>query len=106
MTKQAPPVSIHKPTIDISPVLLFALSIASRPTTSIRDHLGLVSRPPGSQLFVKSHIIRQPLPSSTISTWLHRNFIALCTSEPNVSIRSLASSRALDLGVSRDCLFR
>ncbi|CEP12049.1 hypothetical protein [Parasitella parasitica] len=36
MTKQAPPVSIHKPTIDISPALLFARSIASRPTTSIK----------------------------------------------------------------------
>ncbi|RCH83626.1 hypothetical protein CU098_008225, partial [Rhizopus stolonifer] len=36
------------------------------------------------------------------STWLHRNFIALCISEPNVSIRSLASSRASYLGVSRD----
>ncbi|CEP09372.1 hypothetical protein, partial, partial [Parasitella parasitica] len=180
MTKQAPPISIHRPTIDVSPALEFARSIASRPTTHIkllqqkltfllamaaflrpsdlaripfdscsitedgclsfsvvapketrkkrriikpfkvhphasdvelcpvecfkalRDHPGLVSRLPGSKLFVKSHIIQQPLSSSTISTWLHRNFIALCTSEPNVSIRSLASSRALDLGVSRD----
>ena len=180
MTKQAPPLPIHRPTIDISPALTYARSIASRPTTSIkllqqklvfllamaaflrpsdlaripyescsindadcltfkvvapketrrkrriikpftvhphasdaelcpvqcfkalRDHPGLASRSPGSQLFVKSHIIQQPLSSSTISTWLHRNFIALCTSEPNVSIRSLASSRALDLGVSRD----
>ncbi|KAI8047161.1 uncharacterized protein B0P05DRAFT_481977, partial [Gilbertella persicaria] len=69
---------------------------------ALRDHPGLASRPPGSQLFVKSHIIQQSLSSSTISTWLHRSFIALCTSEPNVPIRSLASSRALDLGVSRD----
>ncbi|KAF1801995.1 hypothetical protein FB192DRAFT_1471656 [Mucor lusitanicus] len=177
---EAPPVNIHLPTIDASPTIAYAQSIASRTTTSIkllqqklvfllamssflrpsdlaripfasctitdtgrltfqvvapketrgrrriikpctvhphasdielclvqcfkalRDHPGLASRPSGSQLFVKSHIITQPLSSSTISTWLHREFIRLCTSEPNVSIRSLASSRALDLGVSRD----
>ncbi|CEP10240.1 hypothetical protein [Parasitella parasitica] len=69
---------------------------------AIRDHPSLASRPPGSQLFVKSNLIHQPLTSSTISSWLHRSFIALCTSEPNVSIRSLASSRALDLGVARE----
>jgi len=180
MMKQAPPVPIHRPTIDISPALTYARSIVSRTTISIKllqqklvfllamaaflrpsdlaripynscsitdtgcltlqvvapketrrkrriikpftihphtsdielcpvqgfkalhDHSGLASRPPGSQLFVKSHLIQQPLSSSTISSWLHRDFIALCTSEPNVSIRSLASSRALDLGVSRD----
>lgn len=36
MTKQAPPLSIHRPTIEISPTLTFARSIASRPTTSIK----------------------------------------------------------------------
>ncbi|KAL9542787.1 hypothetical protein PS6_009627 [Mucor atramentarius] len=70
---------------------------------ALRNHPpGLASRPSGSQLFAKSHLIQQPLSSSTISSWQHRHFIALCTSELNVSIRSLASSRALDLGVSRD----
>ncbi|GAN11521.1 hypothetical protein MAM1_0661d11085 [Mucor ambiguus] len=146
--KQAPPVNIHRPTIDISPAMAFAQSIASRTTTPIkqlqqklvfllamtaflrpsdlaralsttmavstsrwwppkklealRDHPGLASRPSGSQLFVKSNLINQPLSSSTISSWLHREFIQLCTSESNVSVRSLASSRALDSGISRD----
>ncbi|KAG0732294.1 hypothetical protein G6F62_012882 [Rhizopus arrhizus] len=60
------------------------------------------SRREDSPLFVKSNNIQQPLSSSTISSWLHRGFISLCTSESGVSLRSLASSRALDLGVSRD----
>lgn len=178
--KQAPPMPIHRPTIDITPALIHARSIVSRATTSIkqlqqklafllamaaflrpsdlaripysscsildtgcltfnvvapketrgkrriikpftihphasdvelcpvhcfkalRDHPGLAARPSGSQLFVKSNLIDQPLSSSTLSTWLHREFIQLCTAEPGISIRSLASSRALDLGVSKD----
>ncbi|KAG1078995.1 hypothetical protein G6F42_023983 [Rhizopus arrhizus] len=36
MTKQAPPIPIHRPTIDISPALTFTRSIASRTTTSIK----------------------------------------------------------------------
>ncbi|KAG0731824.1 hypothetical protein G6F23_014925 [Rhizopus arrhizus] len=36
---------------------------------------------------------------TTISSWLHRRFISLSTTEPHVSIRSLASSAALDKGV-------
>ncbi|CEP18503.1 hypothetical protein [Parasitella parasitica] len=36
MTRQAPPVPIHRPTIDISLALIFARSIASRSTTSIK----------------------------------------------------------------------
>ncbi|CAO3630155.1 unnamed protein product [Mucor fragilis] len=48
------------------------------------------------------HNINQPLSSSTISTWLHHDFINLCTNEPGISIQSLASSRALDLGVPMD----
>ncbi|KAK4514699.1 uncharacterized protein ATC70_002301 [Mucor velutinosus] len=89
------PFTIHPHTSDIElcPVQGFK---------ALHDHSGLASRPPGSQLFVKSHLIQQSLSSSTISSWLHRDFIALCTSEPNVSIRSLAYSRVLDLGVSRD----
>ncbi|KAI8070638.1 uncharacterized protein B0P05DRAFT_474188 [Gilbertella persicaria] len=161
--KQAPPVNIHRPTIDISPAMAFAQSIASRtttpikrlqqklafllamaaflrpsdlaripfgscsitnngclyfevvapketrgkrriikPFTALRDHPGLASRPSGPQLFVKSILINQPLSSSTISSWLHKEFIQLCTSESNVSVRSLASSRALDSGISWD----
>ncbi|KAG1084123.1 hypothetical protein G6F42_021926 [Rhizopus arrhizus] len=62
-----------------------------------------VSRFHGSYLFVKSNNIHQLLCSSTLPSWLHRQFIVLCTTESGVSIRSLASSRALDLrGVSRD----
>jgi len=69
---------------------------------AVRDHPALIFRPSGSNLFVKSNNIHQPLSSYTLSSWLHRHFIALCTTESGVSIRSLASSRALDLGVSRD----
>lgn len=36
MPKQAPPVSIHRPFIDVSPALNFARSIASRTTTSVK----------------------------------------------------------------------
>ncbi|CEP07625.1 hypothetical protein [Parasitella parasitica] len=69
---------------------------------AIRDHPGLAMRPSNSQLFVHSNNIFQPLSSSTMSTWLRRDFIALCTKESGITIRSLASSRALDLGVSMD----
>ncbi|KAI8067026.1 uncharacterized protein B0P05DRAFT_589775 [Gilbertella persicaria] len=178
--REKPPVSIHRPTIDVSPALAYARSIVSRTTTPIklllqklafllamsallrpsdleripysscsitdngcltftvvapketrgkrriikpftvyphasdfelcpvqcfkflRDHPVLAARPSGSQLFVKSHLIHQSLSSSTISTWLHRDFIKRCTSEPNVSIRAMASSRALDLGIPKD----
>ncbi|GAN11840.1 hypothetical protein MAM1_1087d11451, partial [Mucor ambiguus] len=34
--KQAPPVNIHRPTIDVSPAITFARSIASRSTTSLK----------------------------------------------------------------------
>ncbi|KAF1806212.1 hypothetical protein FB192DRAFT_1425568 [Mucor lusitanicus] len=61
-----------------------------------------LNRPSSAQLFVKSNHIHQPLSSSTLSSWLHREFISLCTNEPGITIRSLASSRALDLGVSRE----
>ncbi|CEP07669.1 hypothetical protein [Parasitella parasitica] len=36
MMKQAPLVSIHRPTVDLSPAITFAQSIASKPTTSIK----------------------------------------------------------------------
>ncbi|KAI9311323.1 hypothetical protein BX666DRAFT_1868151 [Dichotomocladium elegans] len=160
ITKQAPPLCIHRPTIDASLALTYARSIASRPSmslkllqaklvfllamsaflrpsdlaripfdscsisddgrflfhvvapketwgklrcfTALRDHPGLTSRPPGSTLFVKSNNVHLPLSAATLSSWLHRDFIALCTSEPGVTIWSLASSRALDLGVPMD----
>ncbi|CEP06982.1 hypothetical protein, partial, partial [Parasitella parasitica] len=180
LSRLAPPVAIHRPTIDLSPALEYARSIPSRPTTSakklqqklafllamaaflrpsdlaripysscsisdssglqfqvvapketrakrriikpftvhphasdielcpvecfkaVSSHPVLVNRPTSSQLFVNSNNIHQPLGSSTISSWLHREFISLCTNETGVNIRSLASSRALDLGVSRE----
>ncbi|KAI8636524.1 hypothetical protein BD408DRAFT_355474 [Parasitella parasitica] len=164
MTKQAEPIFIHRPTIDASPALAFARSIASRTTTSIKllqqklafllamaaflrpsdlaripfascsisgngrlllhvvapketrgkqlcpvqcfkalcNHPVLQTRPAHSKLFVKSNNVNQPISASTISSWLHREFISLCTDEPGVSIRSLASSRALDQGISLD----
>ncbi|KAG0780610.1 hypothetical protein G6F19_012047 [Rhizopus arrhizus] len=69
---------------------------------ALRDHPAMRSRREDFLLFVKSNNIHPPLSSSTISSWLHRGFISLCTSESGVSLRSLASSRALDLDVSRD----
>ncbi|CEP09069.1 hypothetical protein [Parasitella parasitica] len=83
----------HASDIELSPVQCFK---------ALQDHPALASRPSGSQLFVKSNLINQPLSSSTISSWLHEEFIQLCTSESNVSVRSLASSRASDSGISRD----
>ncbi|CEP11528.1 hypothetical protein [Parasitella parasitica] len=178
LMRQAPPVSIHRTAIDISPALAYARTIASRPSTTvkllqqklafvmamaaflrpsdlvripfasctildngrlrfqavspketrgkrgiikpftlhphagdyelcpiqcfkaIRDHPALQARPRDANLFVKSNLITQTLSASTASTWFHRDFISLCTSEPGVSIRALASSRALDLGIS------
>ncbi|KAI8327859.1 hypothetical protein BC941DRAFT_364311, partial [Chlamydoabsidia padenii] len=149
LSRLAPPVAIHRPTVDLSPALEYARSIPSRPTTSAKklqqklaflrpsdlahityssysisdsgglrfqvvapketrgkrpvcSHPALVNRPTSAQLFVNSNNIHQPLVSATISSWLHREFISLCTNETGVSIRSLASSRALDLGVSRE----
>lgn len=68
----------------------------------MRDHPDLQARPENSTLFIKSNNIQQPLSASTVSSWLHREYISLSTSESRVSIRSLASSRALDQGVSMD----
>ncbi|KAG1136528.1 hypothetical protein G6F37_012175 [Rhizopus arrhizus] len=181
ITKRAPPKLIHKDTVDMSPSLAFAESIASRTTTdlgslqkklafvlamttflrpsdlarilyascrvnrddgcllfqvvspketrngrriikpfrvhpypenvercpvrcflALRDHPAFVRRPLGSQLFVKSNNIHQHVAASTISTWLHRDFISLSTKEPKVNIRSLASSRTLNQGVSME----
>ncbi|KAG1145643.1 hypothetical protein G6F37_012111 [Rhizopus arrhizus] len=42
-----------------------------------------------------------PLSSGTLSKWLHRRFISKVTSEPT-TLRSLASSAALDAGISKD----
>lgn len=69
---------------------------------ALRDHPRLASSPCGFQLlFTKSNNINQPLSSSTMSFWLHCEFIALYTSsKQRVTIRSLASFCALvDLGV-------
>ncbi|KAG2228482.1 hypothetical protein INT48_008098, partial [Thamnidium elegans] len=82
----------HNTDIELCPVRCFK---------ALRDHSSLASRSDDSHLFVKSHIPSQPL-SSTLSTWLHREFISLSTSESRVTMRSLASSRALDKGVSID----
>jgi hypothetical protein len=42
-----------------------------------------------------------PLSSGILSKWLHRRFISKVTSEPT-TLRSLASSAALDAGISKD----
>jgi hypothetical protein len=181
LSRQAPPVSIHREQVDMTPSLEYARSIPSRPVTPIkllqqklafllamaaflrpsdlaripfssceideadgcfkfqvispketrkkrhiikpftihphasdpelcpvqcfkalRDHPDLHARPANSQLFIKSNNIQQPLSASTLSSWLHRECISLSTKESRVSIRSLASSRALDQGVSID----
>lgn len=83
----------HNTDIELCPVRCFS---------ALRDHSSLASRSVDSHLFVKSHIPSQPLSSSTLSSWLHREFISLSTSESRVTMRSLASSRALDQGVSID----
>jgi hypothetical protein len=69
---------------------------------AIRDHPTSRQRLPNSQLFISSKTLTDPIASSTLSTWLYRYFIKLVTSEKGVSIRSIASSRALDLGDSLD----
>ncbi len=84
------PFTIHPHATEICPVRCFS---------ALHDHPGLTNRPADSLLFVKSSIVRQPISASTISSWLHRDFIALSTSESRVSIRSLASSAAMDNGV-------
>ncbi|KAI8635853.1 hypothetical protein BD408DRAFT_438490 [Parasitella parasitica] len=183
LAKLDPPTLIHRLTIDVSPALVFACSIASRPTTSVKllqeklafllamaaflrpsdltripfefakfrilivcsfrwwlqkklgvkgassnhlrfipmrrmsncapfnasRHSGIIqdyklAQPIPCSFYQVQQYVNQSLTSSTISTWLHRNFISLCTNEPGVSIRSLASSRALDLGVSLDSI--
>ncbi|KAL7329798.1 hypothetical protein PS15p_212273 [Mucor circinelloides] len=80
----------HATDVELCPVKCFLV---------LRDHPALQARPRDSQLFVKSNNAYQPLSFSTLSSWLHREFISLSTSESQVSIRSLASSRALDQGV-------
>ncbi|CEP11825.1 hypothetical protein [Parasitella parasitica] len=64
-------------------------------------HSAVLTRPSNSNLFVKLNNTHKPLTSSTLSSWLHREFISLCTSQPGVPIRSLVSFRALGLGVSQ-----
>ena len=83
----------HQDDIELCPVECFK---------ALQMHPSLAARPERSQLFVKSHLISHPLSSSTLSSWLHREFISLSTNESRVSIRSLASSRALDQGVSME----
>jgi hypothetical protein len=69
---------------------------------AFRDHPDFQRRPTNSHLFVKLNNIHEPLTASTLSSWLHREFISLSTSESRVSIRSLASSKALDQDVAID----
>ncbi|CEP17814.1 hypothetical protein [Parasitella parasitica] len=139
IARQAPPpVSIHRPTVDLAPVINLAQSILSstsispqrlqqklafllamsafmRPSDLARIpfaschisnsvlslHSAFLTRPSNSNIFFNSNNAQKPLTSSTLSSWLYREFISLCTSEPGVSIRSLASSRALALGISQ-----
>lgn len=67
--------------------------------TTLRNHPHLQDRNRGPMLFVEATKFQQPVASHTTSSWLHRNFIPLSTSEPRVSIRSRTSSAALDKGV-------
>ncbi|KAI8638297.1 hypothetical protein BD408DRAFT_320981, partial [Parasitella parasitica] len=68
----------------------------TRSKRPLRDHPALQARRRDSHLFVKSNNIHQPLSASALLSWPHREFISLATSESRVSIRSLASSRALE----------
>ena len=67
---------------------------------AIRDHPHLTGRSRDTALFINSKNFKTPICASTLSSWLHHHFISLVTSEKGVSIRSLASSRALDQGVA------
>ncbi|KAG1146995.1 hypothetical protein G6F37_004388 [Rhizopus arrhizus] len=141
IAKQALPVSIHKPQVDLAPSMVYARSIPSCFSTSVsllQQKLAFLlamaaflrpsdlARIPFDSCKVtpsdgclhfkivspkerrkkrkivkdfRANNINQPVLSSTISSWLHRCFILLSTTEPRVSIRSLAFSAALDKGV-------
>ncbi|KAI8891065.1 hypothetical protein K501DRAFT_236046 [Backusella circina FSU 941] len=85
----------HIEDVELCPIQCFKI---------LRDHPDLLPRRANSPLFIKSNNVNQPLSAATISSWLHRNFISLCTNEPGISIRLLASSRALELGISQDSI--
>ena len=60
----------HNSDVELCPVNCFQ---------ALKDHPALSARPTGSNLFVKSKLIQQPLSASTLSTWIHRDFIvSLC----------------------------
>lgn len=69
---------------------------------ALPDYPGLQARSANFNFFVKWNNIREPLVTSTLSSWLHRKLISLSTSEPKISIRCLASPRGLDKGISLD----
>ncbi|KAI8640282.1 hypothetical protein BD408DRAFT_452710 [Parasitella parasitica] len=52
----------------------------------------------------KSNNIRKPLAAATISSWLHKHFISKSIAESRLSIRSLASSSAMESGIQLDDL--
>ncbi|KAG1145359.1 hypothetical protein G6F37_012156 [Rhizopus arrhizus] len=141
IAKQAPPVSIHKPQVDLTPSMVYARPVPSCFSTSVsllQQKLAFLlvmatflrpsdlARIPFNSSKVtpsdgclhfkvvslkerrkkhkivkdfRANNINQPVLSSTISSWLHRCFISLSTTEPHLSIRSLSSSAALDKGV-------
>ncbi|KAG1469554.1 hypothetical protein G6F56_003192 [Rhizopus delemar] len=69
--------------------------------TTLRDHPFARDKRPPSVLFVNSHSPAVAVRTTTISSWL-RQLIRLSTSETRVSVRSLASSLALRVGISRE----
>ncbi|ORE02525.1 hypothetical protein BCV72DRAFT_215075, partial [Rhizopus microsporus var. microsporus] len=68
---------------------------------ALRDHPSLSHFSTCSSLFVNSRCPQEPLATSTISTWL-RSMIRISTEERNVSVRSIASSLALRLGIPKE----
>ncbi|KAL4216075.1 hypothetical protein AB4K20DRAFT_1973474 [Rhizopus microsporus] len=68
---------------------------------ALKDHPQMNGGARHSALFIKANNVAQPVTSSTTSSCLHRYFtcISLSTTEPRTSIRSLASSAALDKGI-------
>ncbi|KAI7861528.1 hypothetical protein BDF14DRAFT_1887087 [Spinellus fusiger] len=105
----APPVSLHKPTIDMRPSIDFAQEILSSVDTSFFLLHTSTFFPALSLILTsvvapkerrKKRAIIKPFTATTISAWLCR-FINKSTTD-TISIRSIASSCALAQGIALD----
>jgi hypothetical protein len=69
--------------------------------STLRDHPAVAHKRPSQTLFVNSKRPHLPAAARTIGTWLTR-LLRLSTSESRVSVRSLASSLALQANIPLD----